>query len=235
VDNNLHDYNMDLEKFADAVNENTRAVIPTHLFGYPMDVIAIQEIVRAAENKFGHKIFIIQDCAHSFEAEWQGHSVIRSGDGALFGLNISKQINSIFGGMFTTDDEKIAIKLKHWRDERFMRKSFAQVWLRRAYLAAVYIAFNPSLYGLTYWLQYNSPFLKGLTDAYHLDEKIHFPQGAQERDREDVSRKPERITRLGDAARSARRHLVPFRHPRPGSGESDESGRGERRAARPAD
>ena len=179
VDNNLHNYNMDPEKFADAINENTRAVIPTHLFGYPMDVIAVEEIVRAAENKFGHRIFIIQDCAHSFEAEWQGHSVIRSGDGALFGLNISKQINSIFGGMFTTDDEEIAAKLKSWRDEHFTRKSFAQEWLRRAYLAAVYIAFSPSLYGLTYWLQYNSPFLKGLTDAYHLDKKIHFPPDYQ--------------------------------------------------------
>ena len=179
VDINLSDYNMNLEQFADAITENTRAVIPTHLFGYPMNLDRIDEIVRSAEKKFGHRIYIIQDCAHSFDAEWQGHSVIRAMDGALFGLNISKQITSIFGGMFTTDDEEIAEKVRTWRDEHFSERPQLEKWRRAIYLLAAGLAFSRALYGFTYWLQYNSPFLKGLTDAYHLDEKIHFPPDYQ--------------------------------------------------------
>jgi len=175
VDINLTDYNMDLELFAEAINERTRAVIPTHIFGYPMNVEKVQEIVRDAENRYGHKIYVVQDCAHSFEAEWKGRSVINYGDAALFGLGISKQITSIFGGVMTTNDPEIAEMLSAWRDTHFREKSWLEKWKRRFYLLASAAAFTGFTYGFTYWLQKNTPLLKRLTDAYHLDEAIHFP------------------------------------------------------------
>jgi perosamine synthetase len=131
--------------------------------------------VRDAETRFGHRIYIIQDCAHSFEAEWQGKSVINAGDGALFGLNISKQITSIFGGMFTTNDEKIAAKLMKYRDNNFSNKNWIEIISRFLYLPATTLAFNNSVYGFTYWLQNKTTLLKRMTDAYHLDDQIHFP------------------------------------------------------------
>jgi perosamine synthetase len=179
VDNNLNDYNMDLDHFRKAFTSKTQAVLPTHLFGYPMDVEAVNQIVHEAENRFGHRIYIIQDCAHSFEAEWQGKSVINAGDGALFGLNISKQITSIFGGMFTTNDEQIAAKLMEYRERNYSEKNWIEIISRFFYLPAVAIAFNNSIYGFTYWLQNKTSILKRLTDAYHLDEKIHFPPDYQ--------------------------------------------------------
>ena len=175
VDINLTDYNMNLDLIAQAINERTRAIIPTHLFGYPMDVESVLEIVRDAENRYGRKIFIIQDCAHSFEAEWKGKSVINSGDAALFGLGISKQITSIFGGVMTTNDADTAEKLRTWRDKHFKEKSWLEKWKRRFYLLASATAFNRFIYGLTFWLQENTKMLKRLTDAYHLDNAIHFP------------------------------------------------------------
>ena len=175
VDNNLHDYNMDLDAFCNAITPETRAVLPTHLFGYPMDVDSVNQIVRDAENRFGQRIYIIQDCAHSFEAEWQVKSVINAGDGALFGLNISKQITSIFGGMFSTNDAEIVEKIKTWREGHFLEKSLLERITRAVYLPAAAIGFNDFIYGLTYWLQNNTRLLSHLTDAYHLDEKIHFP------------------------------------------------------------
>jgi len=175
VDIDLWDYNMNLERFREAINPHTHVVIPTHLFGYPMNIHEVERIIKESEEKFGHKIFIVQDCAHSFEAEWRGQSVIHSGDGALFGLGISKQITSVFGGMFTTNDERIANKMRSWRDNHFSTKKWVDRWKRRLYLMAASIAFNPHLYNVTFWLQENSKILKGLTDAYHLDEKIHFP------------------------------------------------------------
>ncbi len=153
VDANLSDYNMNLEQFSQAMTPQTRAVIPTHLFGYPMDINKVDAIVKEAEKRFGHRIYIIQDCAHSFDTEWQGQPVITAGDGALFGLGISKQITSIFGGMFTTDDDSIAAKMRKYRDATFQSADWLRNLKRALYLLAIYPAFNETLYGLVYWLQ----------------------------------------------------------------------------------
>ena len=101
--------------------------------------------------------------------------MVNAGDGALFGLNISKQITSIFGGMFTTNDDEIASKLLAFRDQNFSEKSFLEKLARMVYLPLSALAFTDLVYGLTYWLQNNTRLLKGLTDAYHLDQKIIFP------------------------------------------------------------
>jgi len=175
VDNTLTDYNMDIDLFADAITPNTRVVIPTHLFGYPMDIDKVNDIVRHAEKKYGHKIWVIQDCAHSFDARFKGKTVTNAGDGAIFGLGISKQITSIFGGVFTTNDEVIAKKVREFRNRNFKKPSWKKSTLRYLYLLAVDLAFQPIIYGFVYWLQEKTPFLNRLTKAYHLDEKIHFP------------------------------------------------------------
>ncbi len=175
VDNSLTNYNMDIDLFADAITPNTRVVIPTHLFGYPMDIDKVNDIVRHAEKKYGHKIWVIQDCAHSFDARFKGKTVTNAGDGAIFGLGISKQITSIFGGVFTTNDEVIAKKVCEFRNRNFKKPSWKKSTLRYLYLLAVDLAFQPIIYGFVYWLQEKTPFLNRLTKAYHLDEKIHFP------------------------------------------------------------
>ena len=175
VDITLYDYNMDLAQFADAINERTRVVIPTHLFGYPMDIDAVDQIVRTAEARYGHKIWVIQDCAHSFGAKWKGKLVCSQGDLALFGLNISKTITSIFGGMLTTNDDDLAERLRSWCDAHFKQPLLLKKLARQLYLLAVYPAFQENFVGLVYWLGENTPLLDRLTKAYHLDEKIHFP------------------------------------------------------------
>ena len=71
VDITLHDYNMDLNQVADAINKKTKAIVATHLFGYPLDVDRLAEIVRKAETRIGHKILVIHDCAHSFGARME--------------------------------------------------------------------------------------------------------------------------------------------------------------------
>jgi len=91
----LYDYNMDLDQMEAVINERTQAIIATHLFGYPLNVDRLSEIVRAAEAQWGHKIWVIQDCAHAFGARWQGKLVCNEGDMALYGLNISNVIKSL--------------------------------------------------------------------------------------------------------------------------------------------
>ena len=72
VDIQLTDYNMDLGRLEEAISEKTRAVIPTHIFGYPVDMDRLTSIVANAEKKYGQKIWVIEDCAHSFGAARNG-------------------------------------------------------------------------------------------------------------------------------------------------------------------
>ena len=181
VDIRLFDYNMDLDLLPEAINEKTRAIVATHLFGYPLDLDRVERIVADAEARYGQKIWIVQDCAHSFGAEWKGRMVGTSGDTALYALNISKMITSIFGGMLTFRDKQLAEKVRTYRDANFHAARWYKPWLRRLYLAAATAAFNETVYGLTWWLQEKTPLLNRLTKSYHLDEKIHFPPDAFDR------------------------------------------------------
>ena len=49
-----------------------------------------------------------------------GNDSHKDGLVAFFGLNISKIITSIFGGMVTTDDSKFAVKVRKVREEMFV-------------------------------------------------------------------------------------------------------------------
>jgi perosamine synthetase len=181
VDIDPGNFNMRLDEVEAALNERTGAVVATHLFGYPLDVNRLERIVRTAEARYGRRILVVQDCAHSFGARWEGQLVCNAGDAAIFGLNVSKLITSIFGGMLTTRDPELAGRVRVWRDAHHRPAGTAKALLRRAYLLAAAAAFTGPLYSLVYLLQESTPFLNRLTRAYHLDEKIHFPPDADER------------------------------------------------------
>jgi len=166
---------MNLDEAEASINESTRAIIATHTFGYPQDLDRLESMVRDAEERFGHKIWLMQDCCHAFGADWKGRIIGTSGDVAVYAFNISKLMTSIFGGMLTFQDQGLADKIRRWRDDQFRPAGFVKSLKRRLYLFAVYIAFNETLYGITWWLQKKTFFLNRFTKAYHLDDKVYFP------------------------------------------------------------
>ncbi len=172
VDSTRASFNMDYEELEKKINERTRAIVVTHLFGYPMDVERVNKIVKSAEEKFGRKIYVIQDVAHSFGAKWKGKLVTESGDASIFGLNISKMMTSIFGGMVTTNDLKTKNRLREEIDREY-KTGFLKGLFRFIYLFAVYFAFIPLIYGFVNWLE-----RKGFLDRfvkYYDESKIEFP------------------------------------------------------------
>lgn len=175
IDIDLYDYNMNLDEAEAAINANTKAIIATHTFGYPQDLDRLEAMVQRAEQRFGHKVWLMQDCCHAFGAEWQGRMIGTSGDVAVYAFNISKIMTSIFGGTLTFQDQALADKVRAWRDAHYKKASWMKALQRRLYLLAVYVAFNEKIYGLTWWIQEKTPLLNRLTKAYHLDDKIHFP------------------------------------------------------------
>lgn len=143
VDSREADFNMDLDLAEAAISEHTGAIIPTSIYGYPVDLDRLSDLRRRHPD-----IIVIQDCAHSFAAEWQGRPVQRAGDAAIFGLNISKIITSIFGGMVTTDRDDIAARLRRHRDQRLGGPTRAKGFLRATYLLAAVTALCPPVFTL---------------------------------------------------------------------------------------
>jgi dTDP-4-amino-4,6-dideoxygalactose transaminase/ubiquinone/menaquinone biosynthesis C-methylase UbiE len=175
VDVTLYDYNMDLDQVNEAINERTRVIIATHLFGYPLNIDRVAEIVADAEKSYGHKIWVVQDCAHSFGAKYSGKLVTSQPDVALFGLNISKILTSIFGGMLSTNNLEVASRLKDFRSKYFRRQRGKKSFSRLVYLFSLYPAFQKDIYGFVYWLQHRTSLLDRQTKSFHLDDLIGFP------------------------------------------------------------
>ncbi|MBC3765013.1 DegT/DnrJ/EryC1/StrS family aminotransferase [Neptunicella marina] len=172
VDSENAGFNMDLLLLSQAINDKTRAIVVTHLFGQAMDVVAVQNVVEQAEQRFGNKIYVIQDCAHSYDCEFDGRSVTHFGDAVFFGSNIGKLITSIFGGTVLVDDVELFKRIMRWRSEHG-KKDRLKPFKRFAYLFAVSVAFSSWFYPVVQWLDRKG--LLGSLTHYYDELKIEFP------------------------------------------------------------
>ena len=148
VDSQASDCNMDLDLAESAIGPETGALVSTSIFGHPVDLDRLEDMSERHPN-----VIIIQDCAHSFAAEWRGRPAQQAGKAAIFGLNISKIATSIFGGMVTTDDDVLAARLRQMRDQRQVRAHWSKSIRRALYLLASIAAFSPPVYGTVRWLE----------------------------------------------------------------------------------
>lgn len=139
VDSSPDDFNMDWTFVDAATGAATAAVIATSIFGHPVNGADFRDY------RAGHsEMTILQDCAHGFFA---GDSH-KDGLAAFYGLNISKIITSVFGGMVTTDDAGFAARLRILRDEMVTPRRLTVSLRRSVYLMAVFVAFSRPVYGL---------------------------------------------------------------------------------------
>lgn len=94
---------------APVIGERTRAVLPVHFAGYPLDVEALQEATS------GRQVTIIADAAHSVETRRGGVRVGAMTDVAAFSFYATKNITTAEGGMLTTNDAEIADRVRRLR------------------------------------------------------------------------------------------------------------------------
>ncbi|MGE0201798.1 MAG: DegT/DnrJ/EryC1/StrS family aminotransferase [Candidatus Melainabacteria bacterium] len=143
--------------------EKTAMILPTHLFGMTEETAALCEAIR---NRYPH-VFILQDCAHGYFCEdAEGNVAAGAGDGALFGMNISKLVNSVKGGMLTLRDRALADRIRELRDASPVRRSS---WISRAYVLAATVAFTPWGFEIVHWLKQHTRLLAGETDYFRPD------------------------------------------------------------------
>ena len=111
VDIDPYTFNIDLNQVEAAITDRTRAVIPVHLFGQPVDMNALKTL---CDDK-GLKI--VEDCAQSFGAHIDNQQTGSFGDFGAFSFFPSKNLGCYGdGGLITTNDEKGANELRVLRN-----------------------------------------------------------------------------------------------------------------------
>lgn len=95
-------FNMDATRLKDATSPRTLAVVPAHLFGFPMALGPIRESAR------GGSFFVVEDAAQAPGATLHGRPVGGLGDVGFFSLCKGKIISAFRGGVITTDNDDIA-------------------------------------------------------------------------------------------------------------------------------
>lgn len=115
VDIDPQTYVMDAAKLEAAVKSTqggrAKAVLPVHLYGHPADMAAIGEIAR----RYGLRI--VEDCAQSHGALWQGKQTGTLGDIAAFSFYPTKNLGALGdGGAVVTSDAALYEKAKLIRE-----------------------------------------------------------------------------------------------------------------------
>jgi perosamine synthetase len=95
---------------APALSPKTKGIIPVHLYGHPCDMGPIMELA-AARN-----IWVIEDCAESLGALYQGRKAGLSGHMGCFSFFANKVITTGEGGMVITKDAALIEKVSILRD-----------------------------------------------------------------------------------------------------------------------
>jgi dTDP-4-amino-4,6-dideoxygalactose transaminase len=111
VDIEAETFNLNLAQVEAAITERTRAIIPVHLFGQPVDMTRLLAIAQS------HNLAIVEDCAQATGAAWSGQRVGSIGQIGCFSFYPTKNLGACGdGGAVTTSDPDLAANIRMLRD-----------------------------------------------------------------------------------------------------------------------
>ncbi len=98
-------YNMDVRRLPSAISSRTRAIVPVHFAGLPVDLDPLYAIAEK------HGLRVIEDAAHAIGAEYRGRRIGSFGDTQVFSFHPNKNMTTGEGGCVTTRDGQLAERL----------------------------------------------------------------------------------------------------------------------------
>ena len=88
------------------ITERTKAIITVNLFGHPSELLEIKEICKK------QNLYLIEDNAQAPLATIDGKKTGTFGDLAIYSLNRHKTMQCGEGGVVTSNDEELALRVK---------------------------------------------------------------------------------------------------------------------------
>jgi dTDP-4-amino-4,6-dideoxygalactose transaminase len=104
-------YAIDPAALGAAVTPRTKAIVPVHLYGQPVDIDAVLAVARR------HNLVVVEDAAQAHGARYKGKRAGAFGNAAAFSFYPSKNLGALGdGGLVTTDDDRAAERLRLLRN-----------------------------------------------------------------------------------------------------------------------
>ncbi|RUL54191.1 UDP-4-amino-4,6-dideoxy-N-acetyl-beta-L-altrosamine transaminase [Lysinibacillus antri] len=114
-------YNINPKEIEKQISEKTKAIIPVHFTGQPVDLDAIHEIAKK------HNLVVIEDAAHALGATYKGMKIGSLSDMTMFSFHPVKHVTTGEGGIITTNNETFYQMLLQFRSHGITRdKSLLQ-------------------------------------------------------------------------------------------------------------
>jgi dTDP-4-amino-4,6-dideoxygalactose transaminase len=111
VDIDAKTFNLDITQLRTVITKRTKAIVPVHLFGQPVDMTALMAIAQE------RGVAVIEDCAQAVGAEWAGKKVGSIGHIGCFSFYPTKNLGACGdGGAVTTNDPAIAASIRMLRN-----------------------------------------------------------------------------------------------------------------------
>ena len=110
VDVDPRSWGMDPARAREKLTPRTKAILPVHLYGHPVDMDPILELARR------HGLRVVEDAAEAHGARYKGRPVGGLGDLGCFSFYGNKIVTTGEGGMVVTDDPALAEQLAFFRD-----------------------------------------------------------------------------------------------------------------------
>ena len=107
VDPDVETFNLTLESIGRAVNERTKAILPVHLYGHPVEIDSIAAFAKA------HGLLLIEDAAQANGASWKGRRIGGHGDAVCWSFYPGKNLGGIGdAGAITTNNRELADRVR---------------------------------------------------------------------------------------------------------------------------
>ena len=111
VDVDAETFNLDLDAVERAIGPRTKAIIPVHLFGQPVNMERLMTIARASN------LWVIEDCAQATGAKWGDRRVGSIGHVGCFSFYPTKNLGACGdGGAMTVNNPQLAADLRMLRE-----------------------------------------------------------------------------------------------------------------------
>lgn len=172
VDITADSFNLDLEQVQAAITPRTKAVIPVHLFGRPVDMDQLMAIA----NK--HNLKVIEDCAQATGAKWGEHKVGAIGDVGCFSFFPTKNLGGCGdGGAITTQNEMVLNEFSMLRQHGSKIRYQHDVMGVNSRLDTIQaVILNIKLRHLDHWNEQRQAIAQRYTELLiGLNEKIQLP------------------------------------------------------------
>ena len=146
ADIDINTFNMNIDSLKSKITERTKVIIGQNTYGLSSNLEIIEKIAKETTEKYGHRVYTLEDCTHGFGGTYHGIPNGKSCDASFFSTQWSKPYTTGIGGFCAVHDEALVEKLRELDKEKVEPGFLEKLELKLMYFVRKYI-----INDFTYW------------------------------------------------------------------------------------